>query len=216
MTDRVLGVLLAGGANTRYGSHKALADVGGASMLARAVGALSGATREVGIVANDSAPYAGVGLETRPDALPGTGVLGGILTAVLWARELRREAALVLACDMPFVPAALLRELAARAGRARVVVPASPGRRGLEPLCAACGADTAAAIEAALARGDRAVVSFYDDVEVVVLPIDEVRRFGDPERMFWNVNRPEDRDAADRWAREPRGAVDEESRHASS
>lgn len=200
MSVPLFGVLLAGGENRRYGSPKALARVGGRSILARGLASLGGATDRIGIVANDPAPYLAAGRPVRPDLRPGTGVLGGILTAVRWAGEEGCGAAVVLACDMPFVPASLLRSLAEEAGPATVSVPASPGPRGLEPLCGVYGVETAAAIEAALDRGERSVVSFFADVEVRLLAAERVRRFGAPARMFWNVNRPEDRATADRWA----------------
>lgn len=203
VTLPLFGVLLAGGENRRYGSHKALARVGGRSILERGLASLGGVTTRIGIVANDPTPYRPAGVPVRPDLRPGTGVLGGLLTAVLWAEEEACGAAVVLACDMPFVPAALLSRLARESGPGAVAVPASPGPRGLEPLCGVYGFETAASIAAALDRGERAVISFFGDVEVRILPPEEVRRFGTPERMFWNVNRPEDRARAEEWVAAP-------------
>ncbi len=199
MTPSLFGVLLAGGESRRYGSPKALARVGDRSILERGLASLAGATRRIGIVANDPAPYRPAGLPVRPDLRPGTGALGGLLTAVGWASDEACEAAVVLACDMPFVPAGLLVRLAEEVGPRTVAVPASPGPRGLEPLCGVYGVGTAPAIAAALDRGERAVISFFEEVELRVLAPEEVRRFGPPERMFWNVNRPEDRARAEEW-----------------
>ena len=199
MTD-ALAVLLAGGRSTRYGSPKALAEVAGRSILERGLETLDAAAGPAVVVANDPAPYASAGREIRPDVRPGTGVLGGILTAVRWADELGRDAAVVLACDMPFVPAALLRRLA-RDGRAdRVSLPESDGPRGVEPLCAVYGVECAGPITRALDRGERAIISFFSDVEVRRLPLAEVRRFGDPDRLFFNVNRPAERRRAEELA----------------
>lgn len=197
-----LAVLLAGGGSTRYGSPKALAEVGGRSLLDRGLGTLDDAVGPAVIVANEPEPYASSGRPIRPDIRPGTGVLGGILTAVTWARERGREAAAVLACDMPFVPPALLRRLLEEAGPGRASVPESDGPRGVEPLCAVYGVDCAAAIERALDRGERAVISFFPDVDVRRLSSSEVRALGDPERMFFNVNRPAERRRAERLAEE--------------
>jgi molybdopterin-guanine dinucleotide biosynthesis protein A len=195
-----LAVLLAGGGSTRYGSPKALAEVAGRSILERGLATLDDAAGPAVIVANDPEPYASAGREVRPDVRPGTGVLGGILTAIRWADELGRDTAVVLACDMPFVPAALLRRLARDAGAGRVSLPASDGPRGMEPLCAVYGVGCADAIIGALDRGERAIISFFSDVEVRRLPLVEVRRFGDPDRLFFNVNRPEERRRADELA----------------
>lgn len=199
--DRLLGVILAGGANRRYGDHKALARVGGRTILERTLVALAPAVGRTAIVANEPKLYRGYGPAIRPDVRPGLGVLGGILTAVRWAGEEECEAALVLGCDMPFLPTSLLARIAEEAGPDGVTVPASDGRRGFEPLCAAYGTGTQEQIEAALARGERAVISFFPHVPVRILEFDIVNRCGDPSRMFLNVNRPEDRDRAERLAR---------------
>lgn len=199
-TTDVLAVLLAGGGSTRYGSPKALAEVAGRSILDRGLETLDAVAGPAVIVANDPEPYAAAGREIRPDVRPGTGVLGGILTALEWAEELGCDAAVVLACDMPFVSPGLLRRLARDAGPRGVSLPESDGPRGMEPLCAVYGVECADAITRALDRGERAIISFFSDVEVRRLPLAEVRRFGDPDRLFFNVNRPDERRRAEQLA----------------
>ena len=65
-------------------------------------------------------------------------------------------------------------------------------RGGFEPLCAAYHVDCLAAIEAAIARGDRAVVSFFPQVDTRIVDLADVASHGDPDTIFFNVNRPED------------------------
>ncbi|NLG63451.1 MAG: hypothetical protein GX539_14530, partial [Candidatus Cloacimonetes bacterium] len=55
-------------------------------------------------------------------------------------------------------------------------------------------------IERAVARDDLRVIAFHDEVRVAIMPPDQVARFGDPERLFMNVNTREDRDHAERLA----------------
>ena len=198
--EDVMGVILAGGANRRYGSHKALARIGDRTILDRTVDVLAPVVDQIGIVANEPEPYLHTGVPVRPDLQPGLGVLGGIFTAVRWAAEQGALTAIVLGCDMPFLPSPLLARISQLATRDLVVLPASEGPRGFEPLCAAYGIATAEAIDRALERGERAIVSFFGDVELHILDFDEVRSFGNPDRMFWNVNRPEDRAHAERMA----------------
>ncbi|MCL7973139.1 MAG: hypothetical protein M8835_01105, partial [marine benthic group bacterium] len=59
---------------------------------------------------------------------------------------------------------------------------------------------TGDAIRRSLDAGERAIVSFFDEVPVRILDFETVRGFGDPASMFLNVNRPEDRDRAERFA----------------
>lgn len=198
-TGRVLGVILAGGQNLRYGGHhKALDTIGGRRILDRLSSSLSPVCDETVIVANVLEAYQGAGHDVRPDRVPGLGPLGGLHTAVSWAAELDYDAALVVACDMPFVPESLLRMLAERAHRAGVTVPESDSRRGFEPLCAVYGVECEPAIAAAIAAGDRAIISFFDTVPVEVLDSRLVATHGDPSVVFLNVNRPEDFDRAER------------------
>jgi molybdopterin-guanine dinucleotide biosynthesis protein B/molybdopterin-guanine dinucleotide biosynthesis protein len=114
---------------------------------------------------------------------------------------------------MPFVSTALLGHLVERASGAAapdVVVPESGGRRGVEPLFAFYGTGCIAAIERAAAAGDRRVIGFHMDVRVERIPLADVERFGPPSVIFLNVNSPEDREHADRIARD----VVREDRHA--
>lgn len=137
--------------------------------------------------APDTAAWS-AGLRHHPDMIPGLGALGGILTAVRMAPA----PVVVVAWDMPFVPASLIAELAELLADADAVLPDSEGPRGLEPLCAGYGAAAAPAIERALARNDRRAVSFHDDVRLRRLPLSEVARHGPPSRIFFNVNTLED------------------------
>jgi len=199
--DRVLGVLLAGGKNRRFGSNKALATIGGISLIDRALGVLDDVCPDVVIVANEPGPYEHTGRAIRPDCRPGTGVLGGILTALHWATETGHDGALILACDMPFVAPRLLAELVRQGGAEGVSIAESDGPRGMEPLCAMYGIGCTPRIEQALDRGDRAVVSFFADVPVRRLDLTAVEEFGSSEKMFFNMNRPDEQNLAEELAR---------------
>lgn len=193
-----LGVILAGGRNTRYGELKAFAPVGGRAIIHRVRDALAAVADPVVLIANDSAAYASLQLDTRPDERPGLGALGGIYTALVWARERGHAAVVLAACDMPFASAALL-SLVVECGQAGadVVVPESGSRRGVEPLFAYYRVTCIAAVERAMDRDDTRVIGFYDDVRVERVPLEIVRRFGDPDVLFMNVNTPEERERAE-------------------
>ena len=40
--------------------------------------------------------------------------------------------------------------------------------------------------------GDLKAISFHGDVRVGIVPLDQVRGFGDPDELFFNVNTPDD------------------------
>ena len=196
---RTTPVILAGGEASRYGGlPKGLERVRGRRILDILVEEMMAALgTEPLLVAN--APDAATwlpGLRVVPDVRPGLGALGGILTAVVEGPA----PVVCVAWDMPFVSRGLVRALADGLADADAVLPESGGRRGVEPLCAAYGRACAPAIEAALARGDRRAVAFRAGVRVGMLPADRVAAFGDPARLFFNVNTPEDLARAEREA----------------
>ena len=185
--------MLAGGAARRYGGiPKGLLTVGGRRILDRVVDAVQAVTGTPPLLianASDAAAWR-PDLKTLADARPGLGTLGGIYTAVTAAPG----PVLCVAWDMPFVPEALLRVLSDRmaTGSYDAVLPESSGRRGLEPLCAIYGPACAPAIARRLDQGDLMAISFHADVRVGIVPLAEVRRFGDPDELFFNVNTPDD------------------------
>jgi molybdopterin-guanine dinucleotide biosynthesis protein A len=194
----VRGAVLAGGAASRYGgAPKGLLAVGGERILDRVVARVHTVTAATPLlIAN--APGAAAwrpDLKTIPDVRPGLGSLGGIYTAVSAAPE----PVLCVAWDMPFVPVGLLQALVdgAVAGNYDAFLPESSGRRGLEPLCAVYGPACGPAIARRLETGDLKAISFHTDVSVGILSLAEVKAFGDPDEMFFNVNTPDDLERAE-------------------
>jgi molybdopterin-guanine dinucleotide biosynthesis protein A len=192
------GVILAGGEARRYGgAAKGLERVGGRRIIDRVAQVLAVAADDLLLVANDPDAAAWLpGVPVAADVRPGNGSLGGIHAALTRAAR----PILVVAWDMPFVPAALLRALRALGRGADVAVPESTSTRGVEPLCAYYDPACLGAIDRHLDAGDRRVVGFFDEVRVARLPDDQVRRFGDPALMFLNVNTPDELVLAERHA----------------
>ena len=90
----ILGVVLAGGQSTRFGSDKALAELGGHTLLARAVDAMSGWCEYVVVAGRETAPA-----PTIPDwPHPNMGPLAGIAAALRLARDENYES--VLSCGV--------------------------------------------------------------------------------------------------------------------
>jgi molybdopterin-guanine dinucleotide biosynthesis protein A len=127
-------------------------------------------------------------LRVVPDLRPGLGALGGIYTAVVEAPA----PVVCVAWDMPFVSPPLIRALAEGLGERDALLAESDGPRGVEPLCAAYGPGCRDAIARTLDDGDLRAVGFHPRISVGILPLSQVRRFGDPELLFFNVNTADD------------------------
>ena len=122
------------------------------------------------------------------DDEPGLGPLGGIGTALRVANGL---GLIVLAWDMPFVPAELLAALRRRGGAgADAVVPVHGGQR--EPLCAWYSADALTVCRRLLEGGERRAVALADALRNVEWLHDTaLAPFGDPASIFTSVDTPE-------------------------
>lgn len=173
------------------GRDKAWLDVGdGRAIVQRVVDVLREVADEVFLVANDER-FRALGLRVMPDRFPEGGVLGGIATGVGAAAH---DRVLVAACDMPFLEAAVFRLLVERVEGYDAVVPRVGGE--LEPLHALYTKACLVPMERALAAGKMRVISFFDDVRVLTLEEEDLRRV-DPElHSFTNVNTPEELAAA--------------------
>jgi molybdopterin-guanine dinucleotide biosynthesis protein A len=199
---RCTGVILAGGRAERYGgAPKGLERVGSARVIDRVAAALAAATDDLMLVAND--PQAGAwlpGVRTERDVREGQGSLGGIHAALSQGSA----PVLVVAWDMPFVTTPLLRALRALGERdSDAAVPESAGPRGVEPLCAWYAPACLAPVERALDRGDRRSIAFFGEVRVARMPAAEVARYGDPARLFMNINSRDDLARAEHYASHP-------------
>src|SRR5512142_1923325 len=111
--------ILAGGRATRFGGRdKGALVVEGRTIRDRQLDVLHEFTDDVVIVGgrNPRAP----GVRHVPDLATACGPLGGVYTALL---EATYDQTVVLACDMPFVTAALLQHLAASLDGVDVALP---------------------------------------------------------------------------------------------
>ena len=204
MTDEAwrgtLGLVLAGGLARRMGGgDKPLRRVGGRTVLERVADALRPQVAVLLLNANgDPARFAPFGLPVIPDPLPGNpGPLAGVLAGLEWAAAHRPDLTWMLAVpgDAPFLPP----DLAARLHSAREVA-------GVPLACAASGGWThpvvglwpvslAPALRAAVTGGLRKIDAFTATHGIVAAEWPAAPR--DP---FFNANRPEDLEEADRLA----------------
>jgi len=192
------GYVLAGGASSRFGTDKALAEFQGQTMLARTSKLLSTAVSTLKIV-SPAAKLADAAYETIPDRWPGEGPLGGILTALFDARESGTNAwCLIVSCDMPFLTTEWLSFLAERASQsgAEAIVPKSP--QGWEPLCACWRVSAAEIVLPNFEAGTRKVTEALNALHVEVLDEKDWKRFDTDGRLFWNMNTVADYEEARR------------------
>jgi len=165
----LLGVVLAGGASSRFGSDKALAEFQGRSLLARAVDTLSGWCEQVVVVGREQAPAPS--LPDWPRA--GMGPLGGLAAALRFALDENYEA--VLSCPVDAI--GLPEDLPAR-------LAPGPSYLAQQPVIGLWPATAAARIEALLQSEDRHSMRRFADL----IGARGIELFAD----LPNINTPED------------------------
>jgi molybdopterin-guanine dinucleotide biosynthesis protein A len=180
----------AGGQSLRMGREKALLDFQGQPLIQRVLKRVSYLADDIFITANNQEKYQFLDIRILPDIIPGIGALGGIFTALKYAKH---PNVFVVACDLPFANPDLLSVCLRRqlVTNADVVIPQS--KNGLEPLHAVYRRDTCLpAVEAAINTGKRRVISWHSDVNVHMIDQEEVSKFDPNGITFWNVNTPDE------------------------
>jgi molybdopterin-guanine dinucleotide biosynthesis protein A len=187
--EGALGVVLAGGRGSRLGGAKPTAELAGRPLISYPLAALAEAGLEAVVVAKPATDLPPLDVEVHTEPAEPVHPLAGIVAAL---RQTGRPL-VVIGCDFPFVPPALLRALAD--APEPLVVPAPGGE--LQPLVARWAPALLPALEDALAREEplrRTVAALSPRL----LGDAELAPFGDPARVFFNVNTPADLDTAAR------------------
>ncbi len=182
--------ILAGGRAARMEGSKAAASLAGHPLISYPVGAARDAGLDPIVVAKRTSelPPLDVPRVTEPDQPQHP--LCGVLAAIDASRG---AAVLALGCDMPFLDSGLLAWLAEQPGP---VVVADAGS-GLQPLLARY--EPTLRDRLALAVDDlRPMQELVASIEPRVVGPAELARFGDPERLCFNINTPAELAEAER------------------
>jgi len=176
--------ILAGGRARRMdGVNKGTLVIGRTAIIDRQLETLGEVAHDIFVVGRSDIAWTSRGLRVISDEIPDAGPLGGIYTAIVRSPC---ERTLVVACDMPFLSSAFLRELAA-VKDADLVIPRHA--RGHEPLCAIYSRACAEDIRERLARGVNEASRLPVGMRVTEVDVDN-------ETFFVNVNTPHDYERA--------------------
>ena len=185
--SQVEAFILAGGASSRMGTDKSQLLIENQTFVERITTTLLTITDSVRLVgARDNSQ-----LPTVPDVYAQWGALGGLHAAV---SACRRDWAIIVACDLPFVTSDLLRRLASLRENYDAVVPIQQDGRP-QPLCAFYRAETCATRATELIEaGRRRPLDLLDSVNTRWIDFAELANLDQAERFFVNINTPDDYD----------------------
>jgi molybdenum cofactor guanylyltransferase len=192
---------------------KAWLEIEGAPMIERVIAAARPAVDRLGIIVNAANPQVeryekladSCGARLIFDLHEHLGPLGGIHTALAHCGAAR--SALILACDMPFITAEFLSFLCnahqslnpqSSISKGRnpqlVTVPLDQSNR-LQPLAAIYDRSLEAEVERMIAANELKVDLLYSQASTRRVVFAEFAHLRDAERLFINVNTPEERQA---------------------
>ena len=199
----VSGIVLAGGKSRRLGTDKALLEFDGKTLLEITVERLREVTTDV-LIACGRGKRPGwptVDAKMVLDRSEDRGPLAGLEAGL---RAMANEAAVVVACDMPFLNPALLVHLAGRLEGHAAVVPMIDGRH--HALHAVYSRRCLPSVEDLLLKGG-SVRDLLAAVDTRVVPETEVLEIDPDALSCFNLNAPEDFEKARAaWVREGLGA----------
>jgi molybdenum cofactor guanylyltransferase len=195
---RICGVILAGGQSSRMGAEKAFVHLGRKPLLAHVIARFAPQVAALALNANgDPARFAAFGLPVIADAIddaPSQGPLAGIIAALRFARDGGFDRLATVPADAPFLPTDLVTRLAA-AWQPGARLCLAQGESGVEPLFGLWRADALPNIEAAFARGERAIHRLAAALGAAAAAFPPA-----PETdSFWNINTPQDLARAEAW-----------------
>jgi len=183
--DDLQAFILAGGASSRMGTDKSLLPIEGQTFTGRIAETLLKLTDTVSVVGRET----DLRLPTVPDVYPQWGALGGLHAALT---ACKRDWAIVVACDLPFVTAELFLFLAEKRMDHEAVVPIQEDKRP-QPLAALyrvepCRQRATELIEA----GRRRPLDLLEALKTRWVSFAEIRNLDQAQRFFVNINTPSD------------------------
>ncbi|MFH1217837.1 MAG: molybdenum cofactor guanylyltransferase [Pseudomonadota bacterium] len=187
VAESTTGVILAGGASSRFGSNKALASLDGRPIIAHAADILSQIFTHLLLVTNTPDTYRFLGWPMTGDIHPGQGPLAGIHTAL---QTIQTEKAFVIACDMPRISAGLITHLCNLQGNWDVALPWL--ETGPEPLFAVYRKSCLPIIEKQLAAGHGKIRLALQQLNLLKIDETEILPLTHDLLTFHNINRTDD------------------------
>jgi molybdopterin-guanine dinucleotide biosynthesis protein A len=125
------------------------------------------------VLVGERAGYEDLALPTLRDSPPGIGPLGGLRALVAFARDEGHDAAVAVACDLPFLTSELVRRLAHEDPHASALAPRDAGR--WQPLAARYGVRALPVLDAAITAREHSLQRVFERLgpDAHVLPIDD-------------------------------------------
>ncbi|MFF2447311.1 molybdenum cofactor guanylyltransferase [Neobacillus sp. NPDC058068] len=194
---KAAAIILAGGKSSRMGTNKALLKINEKTTIERTRDALKLLFDDIILVTNEPETYEFLEMKMTSDQYPGMGPLAGI-HAGLTASDY--DVNFIVACDMPFVSVELAEALVHSCGHYDAVIPVIHGKQ--QPLFAVFHKKIAGEAATCIEEGSLRMKHLLDRLNVLYVTESELQTYSqhDLERVFFNMNRPNEYEDAKKWA----------------
>ncbi len=162
-------IILAGGQSSRMGRDKRFLDIEGVPLVEHVYSQLQSDFAEVLLSVADE-PVSGLpGIRQIHDEYRDAGPMGGVASVLA---ESNHRVNFVTACDIPWIPMNLVREMLRRSKSYQIVVPVDESGR-FETLFAVYSREVLPLMRELLENGERRIRMLYDKVDTCYLDIPE-------------------------------------------
>lgn len=182
------GAILAGGSSRRLGRDKVILKVDHKPLALWVAEALAPVVEDLWLVTNHPQSHLALGLPLVTDLIPFQGPMGGLATALFYART---PWVLVAAADAPFLAPALAAALAGATGKISRPALICRTERGLEPFPGLYAVRLLPRVQDFL-PGQRRFIAFLESLRPQIWGPEVWGRFDPTGASFFNLNRPED------------------------
>ncbi|HHW60780.1 MAG TPA: molybdenum cofactor guanylyltransferase [Syntrophomonadaceae bacterium] len=177
------GIIMAGGRSTRMRMNKAFVKIKGETILNHMIKKMSPLFAELIIISNDPHLFEHTGLPVYKDLYSRMGPVAGVHSALYHASY---NEVFILGCDMPFIPAELIKYMVNRLEGYDTVVPLIDSH--LQPLAAAYHRQALPVFEYNLENQRFKLVRIFEELHALRLTEEVIQPFGKVEEIFFNVN----------------------------
>ena len=190
-------IILSGGRSSRMGTNKAFLEINHQPNIEKVTNELKKMVADIVLVSNEPSAYQFLQLNTVTDVYPGQGPLAGIHAGL---KASKQELNLVVACDMPFVSADVAKSLLDYALGYDAVIPVINGKQ--QPLFAVYHKGILQEIEKCIERNKLRIKHLLENLNVRYVTENDLQAYSSAslERIFFNMNHPEEYQHAKKWA----------------
>jgi molybdopterin-guanine dinucleotide biosynthesis protein A len=181
--NNITGAFLIGGKSKRFGRDKVVYPIGREVLSQKAIDIVKTVAKDIILIGHPRKELSHY--KTVEDLVPGSGPLGGIYTALSVAKT---EYVFVFAADMPFLNIELIKHMATLAGDHDIIIPS--WSNGTEPLHAIYRKTLTSPIKSMIEKKHFKIdrISEVEGISILKVTEDIVRTYGDPKKIFHNVN----------------------------